>query len=611
MKRSCALVVVAVVTSILTLEAHAARPGGAEDFPVNACVADKQAEAARYCRDTLHAWAQWFQTAKSDQRDGSLLQSADRFDSRWAEAEGRSLAQGSDCSQTTLSASAARGTVDSAVQDVVANLLEDLDGNGKGRSQAACAGQLLRRAALRCEQLLRAESDFVGHPASDPGGLLRDTARARAEMRFERTADQGNPSCEFDSGAVAHAVDSAVDAIVRDTTASPQVPQSEFATYSPTEPVSYQGREFVAGCVFDTPYHYFAKRGTVNKLVMYYQGGGACWEQLTCEVPVCDSSVNPNGSDNPNNVASGFADFDNPENPFREWHMVFVSYCSCDVHYGDISQVYDNLNPDNPVPADHRGFQNAKIVEKWAREHFVVPEEVFVTGSSAGAYGALFHGPGLHDAWPAAQVHVLGDAGSGVITPEFLQNEFENWNFRANLPKDIPGVLESIDQGTGMVGYIDAVAHAFPTTNWAHYTAAFDGGTGGQTGFYNVMLNNNEPLAALTWWNGSCEFNRVMREQAFETAVLAPDNYRYYIGSGSRHTMWGSNKVYTDTLGGVPRIVDWISAMLSSREGAADPAWANVEAEPFNVLLPGDPSPALIPTLPFVMDGPNLVVDCN
>ncbi|MEN8183874.1 MAG: hypothetical protein ABFS46_15210, partial [Myxococcota bacterium] len=25
---------------------------------------------------------------------------------------------------------------------------------------------------------------------------------------------------------------------------------------------------------------------------------------------------------------------------------------------------------------------------------------------------------------------------------------------------------------------------------------------------------------------------------------------------------WGSNKVYTDTLGGVPRIVDWISAML-------------------------------------------------
>ena len=32
---------------------------------------------------------------------------------------------------------------------------------------------------------------------------------------------------------------------------------------------------------------------------------------------------------------------------------------------------------------------NAQVVEKWAREHFVTPEQVFVTGSSAGAYGAI------------------------------------------------------------------------------------------------------------------------------------------------------------------------------------------------------------------------------
>ncbi len=249
-------------------------------------------------------------------------------------------------------------------------------------------------------------------------------------------------------------------------------------------------------------------------------------------------------------------------------------------------------------------------MEKWAREHFVAPEQVFVTGSSAGAYGALFHGPGFHEVWPAAQIAVLGDAGNGVITDQFLQEEFENWNFLANLPPDIPGVVEAIDDGTGMVGYIDAVATAFPDTPWAHYSTAFDGGTGGQTGFYNVMLNDNKPLAALSWWNGSCEFNRVMREQAYETAQLAPNNYRYYIGSGSRHTMWGSNKVYTDTLGGVPRIVDWVSAMLRSGRGVEDPQWTNVEADPFNVLLPGDVRPPKIPTLPFVMDGSDVVVDC-
>jgi hypothetical protein len=609
MMRSCVLFLVAGL-AIPVSEAGAARRGGAH-FPVNACVAVKQEEAAQYCRDTLDTWARWFQNRASGKRDDRLLQLADRLDSRWAEADASSLAKGSDCSDTTLSASEARGVVDAAVQDSVAELLEGLDGRGRGRSQSACAGRALRRAARLCEEMLDAEGRFVADPARDPGGVRRDAGRARAEALFARTAGRGNPHCRVDDGAVAASIRSAVDTIVRDTTASPHVPTSEYATYSPTGPVSYQGREFEAGCIFGTPYHFFARRGSVNKLVMYYQGGGACWEQVTCGVATCDTSVNPDGGDNPNNFSSGFVDPDNPENPFRDWHAVFVSYCSCDVHYGDAAQDYANANPASPLHVEHRGFQNAKVVEKWAREHFVTPDAVFVTGSSAGSYGALFHGPGLHDAWPAAQIHVLGDAGNGVITTEFLQNEFQNWNFVANLPPDIPGVVESIEEGTGMVGYIDAVSRAFPRTTWANYSSAFDGGQGGQTGFYNLMLNDNQVAAAFTWWEGSCAFNRVMREQAVESATLAPTNYRYYIGSGSRHTMWGSNKVYTDTLGGVPRIVDWVSAMLRSGSGRSDPAWTNVEADPFNVLLPGDPRPPSIPTPPFVMDGADVVVDCD
>ena len=36
-------------------------------------------------------------------------------------------------------------------------------------------------------------------------------------------------------------------------------------------------------------------------------GGGACWEQLTCSFPSCDTNVNPSGSDNPNAATTGFA----------------------------------------------------------------------------------------------------------------------------------------------------------------------------------------------------------------------------------------------------------------------------------------------------------------
>lgn len=288
-----------------------------------------------------------------------------------------------------------------------------------------------------------------------------------------------------------------------------------------------------------------------------------------------------------------------------------MTYCTCDVHFGDVDQVYSGFFPD--VAISHRGFENAKVAEKFAREHFLNPDVVFVTGSSAGAYGAVFHGPLLHETWPASRFSILGDAGNGVITSDFLRNEFDNWNFLANVPDEIPGVVESIESGEGMVAYIDAVADYYPETNWGHYSTSYDGGSGGQTGFYNVMLNDNDPLAALSWWEGSCDFNAVMVDQADETVSRVPENYRYYIGAGSRHTMYGSDKVYTDQSGGESQtIVDWIEDMIAFEPGWSSPSdWQNVECTDCGLVLPGDPTPPVIPTDPFFDDGGQTVITCS
>jgi hypothetical protein len=353
-------------------------------------------------------------------------------------------------------------------------------------------------------------------------------------------------------------------------------------------------------------YRFFGRRGSVNKLVMYYMGGGACWDGLTCGLPTCSTSP----PDDLDGFSGGFADLTNEDNPFRDWNIVFVSYCSCDVHFGDETQEYGSLT------VEHKGYHNSKVAEKWAREHFLNPEEVFVTGSSAGAYGAWFNAPLLHEVWPASQVHVLADAGNGVITPEFLQNEFGNWSFVKNLP-DIPGVEDAITMGGGISAYTEAVATYFPETNWAHYSTMHDGGSGGQTGFYNVMLEMS-PAGALVWWEASCEFGKVALEQSTATSAAVP-NYRYYFGTGSKHTMFSNNKVYRDTTGGVPTIVDWVDAMLASRPGAPDDGWTNVECEDCGLLLEGtmdddsdDPDPRPDPlTPPFVQQGEDVVIVCE
>jgi hypothetical protein len=583
----------------------AAAPAGAEFYAANTCVGAKQKAIGKYCAGALDARAILWTTSDPGKRDQVLARATDRLRGSWDAAEARAAANGVDCEATTLSRGQAQELVDSASGAIVGLVGAGLDLDDP--ADAACGAKLLQAAGKMCASLLAAESRHVAKIDKDAHGEILAKASSRAKPKFGRAWAQQRNTCPTDAeqGEVDAAVEDLVDDLVHQTTVSPNLNDAAFTRIDPPAQVQYEGRSFHAQCMNGSPYAYWVKRGSLNKVLYYFQGGGACWEQLTCSVPVCDTAVT-NG-DNPQNAGSGFANVNNPDNPFRDWNVVFVSYCSCDIHFGDAAQNY-------PLHVEHRGFQNAKVIEKFAREHFVVPDEVFVTGSSAGAYGAWFHAPILQLVYPGAQFHVLADAGNGVITQDFLELYFPNWNFEANIPpkpkKVSDQIREALHNGEGIPGYTEIVAKAFPETNWAHYSTAFDGGSGGQTGFYNLMLNDNDPIAALSWWEGSCAFTEQMRLQAVETAAAIPDNYRYYIGTGSRHTMWGSNKVYTDTTGGVPLLVDWVNAMLDSGPTVRDPGWTNVECENCRRLLPGDVRPSPLQP-PFEQQGSDVVINCG
>jgi hypothetical protein len=161
-----------------------------------------------------------------------------------------------------------------------------------------------------------------------------------------------------------------------------------------------------------------------------------------------------------------------------------------------------------------------------------------------------------------------------------------------------------------MPGYTEAVASHFPDTNWAHYSTLYDGGQGGQTGFFNIMLNDGSPLAGFVWWEASCAFGDTALAQSLDIYEAVPSNYRYYFGTGSRHTMWGNDKVYDDTTGNVPTVVSWIEGMLQSGPGAPNPAWTNVRCEDCGLLLDGDPAPSPLQA-PFETRGEDVVIVCE
>jgi len=64
-------------------------------------------------------------------------------------------------------------------------------------------------------------------------------------------------------------------------------------------------------CSQGAPYFYWVHPGTVNRLVVYFSGGGACWNDFTCSDPGAYYFDTADDSGDPDQAA-GIFDLDNP-----------------------------------------------------------------------------------------------------------------------------------------------------------------------------------------------------------------------------------------------------------------------------------------------------------
>jgi len=561
-----------------------ARSVVAAPYPARSCVARKLEAAAGACRGTFLARARFERSLRFAAFDASRTRVAHGLASRWGLAEASAAKKGTDCAEASGTAAETFAILDSAAGAFF--------GQVGGRNSEACIGAALRAAGTACRKALEAEGRNVAFPKRDPQRRRLATTRDHVRARLLDALPAGcYPGFE---AALADAAEAIIDQIAVRLQTAPHVP-STWAMYSPPSDVEYNGQTLHPICARGTPYSFWARRGTVNKLVVYYQGGGACFSNLSCAPAVHAFKDSAGPGDDPTQYTEGIANVTNPNNPFRDWNAVFVSYCTGDIHWGDATVTYEA--PDAPpVTINHRGAENARVVEKWAREHFVNPEEVFVTGSSAGAYGTIAGAAYLlRNVYTASRFNVVGDAGAGVVTQAFVSTQLLGWGIEKNLPRWIPALDVTDLAKLNIADLWAAVANFYPRHKFGQYTTAFDGGLGGQTFFYNVMVQGDDVARWLQWWLSTCDWHTQMRAIVQDTAARAP-NFRYYIGAGSRHTIWGSDKIYTETKGGVIPFVEWVEQMRMD-----DPAWSNQECTDCS-LDPGDPAPSP-PVPPFNADG--------
>jgi len=270
---------------------------------------------------------------------------------------------------------------------------------------------------------------------------------------------------------------------------------------------------------------------------------------------------------------SGIFDFTNPENPFKDWNFVYIPYCTGDLHWGQIDTEYTK----NTLSATirHRGHVNFQLVLQWLKDHFKNPDPdvIFVTGISAGSYGAIFNFPYIAEEFTNSDIHLLGDAGNGVITDTFKQNIDTLWG--ASLP-DTGTFHEfdsyNIDELT-IADLYSTIANFYSNYRFGQYTAAWDEN---QVFFYNVMLNIENPGTDFeNWYHPNdpenlpwCDWHNEMLsilDTTVANLTTDPNNYAYFISPGEVHTILMNNEEYTLTVNDV-RFVDWLRSIV---EGGA------------------------------------------
>lgn len=197
------------------------------------------------------------------------------------------------------------------------------------------------------------------------------------------------------------------------STSEPEVTTTE--TSVPEEVVAEPWEQVMAPpecmCSDGSPYHYWVRRADPERVVYFLEGGGACFSAETCgpTSPTFKPTLADGGDVAAGEPAgAGIFDFDDERNPFADWSMVFVPYCTGDLHLGDTTQDYGD-----GVVVHHKGAVNADTALTATAEAFPDAEEVVVAGSSAGSAGAPVYAGLAHDLLPDASITLLAD-GSGA-----------------------------------------------------------------------------------------------------------------------------------------------------------------------------------------------------
>lgn len=300
-------------------------------------------------------------------------------------------------------------------------------------------------------------------------------------------------------------------------------------------------------CGDGSEYHFFVRPGDPERILFYLHGGGVCWSAGTCADGPTGTGVHSIIPAFHPDRQWGILDSAHPQNALSEFSVVMLPYCTSDLHLGNRDATYhldQQVGEGSSLTIRHRGMQNASASLEWVFENFENPQQVVVTGSSAGAMAVPFYAAQVARRYRQARVVGIGDDAGAFRSDSAKDVLEENW-----------GWPEALERHPGWEEY----GGAAPGTELLYKTAA--------RGPNNLELYqvNHAHDRDQAWFLGLAgadvrAVHPIVKETMRDIRNVAPF-FRSFTLGGTDHTVLNRPSFYFSTSDG-HRLSDWMAAIV-------------------------------------------------
>ena len=289
-------------------------------------------------------------------------------------------------------------------------------------------------------------------------------------------------------------------------------------------------------CLDGSPFQVSVRHGASGRVLLYLQGGGACWDHESCWVDV-RALPRANGP-----IEGGALRVEDPASPFHDDDVVYVPYCDGALFGADRTNDYDG------VRTFHHGLWNVSVGVDALKREFPDARQIVVAGSSAGGWGNMPAYAVTRVALPDTPIIVFNDSGPGLenhAVPAAAERT-RSWGLEEHYPPSCAGCERQ----------------SLFLLDWAlERDAAL------RVALYGYQA---DPVIMDFFELDAASYLDLLLSVTSEIRARHPGRFERYLVAGAGHTTLLYKQFYDQTVNGVA-IADWTRGFLDGSD-----AWRDV-----------------------------------